>query len=98
MLKTMFKGCEICKKPRLWFLIKQRSMKPNSFMPVIKSQKKMCGRCFKNVNKYFVNGPAVGGELDIKNMISLWDKLPKMNSRLESFYKNWIIGKSSKQG
>lgn len=49
---NFIKNCEICKKTKLWFFIKQREMKPNSFMPVIKSQKKMCKGCFKRIKEY----------------------------------------------
>lgn len=48
------KKCDFCKKVRLWFLIKQREIKPNEFMPKIKSEKKMCGFCFNKAKKYFI--------------------------------------------
>lgn len=46
--------CDLCKKNRLWLLVKHRSIKPNDFMPKVKSKKKMCNGCFKNVERYFV--------------------------------------------
>lgn len=53
----LFKLCEICKKPKLWFFISHREMKPNEFMPLIKSKDKMCGKCFKVARGYnFKNG------------------------------------------
>lgn len=49
----MFKKCEICKRPWiLWFFVKCRVIKPNEFMPLVKSKKKMCGRCFNKAKNY----------------------------------------------
>lgn len=55
LLRKLFTKCEICKKNRLWFLVKRREMKPNDFMPKIKSDKKMCNKCFGAMTKYFVH-------------------------------------------
>lgn len=52
----LFEKCTGCKTKYLWFLVKQREFKPNSFMPMVKSQFKMCNKCFKRTTNYFKNG------------------------------------------
>lgn len=49
----MFKKCESCKQKKFWFQLKHREFKPNSFMPRIKSQIKMCKRCFQKLKANF---------------------------------------------
>lgn len=50
---NLFEKCEVCKRYKLWFQkVEHREMKPNSFMPLVKSEKKMCGKCFKRIKSY----------------------------------------------
>lgn len=70
----ILKPCEICKKNKLWFLISYREMKPNEFMPMIRSKAKMCGKCFKGVNKHF---GGKGGKAIVKGKNSV--AIPGLN-------------------
>lgn len=54
LIKNLFKKCGFCNKNKLWFQVKQRELKPNDNMPLVKSDRPMCPKCFIKAKKYFV--------------------------------------------
>ena len=46
---NLFKHCEQCKHKTLWFLIKNRTITFKGI--VMKSQSKLCNRCYKGFKK-----------------------------------------------